>query len=34
MSDKFTKEYTLSNINEFYEMLEVSPNSKFAKFRV
>lgn len=34
MSDKFTKEYTLDNINEFYEGLEASPNPKFTKFRV
>lgn len=34
MSDKFTKEYDLNNINEFYEELEASPNSKFAKFLV
>ena len=34
MSDKLTKEYTLNNINEFYEGLEASHNSKIAKFRV
>ena len=34
MSDKFAKEYTLDNINEFYEWLEASPNSKITKFRV
>lgn len=34
MSDKFTKEYTLDNINEFYEELEASINPKFIKFRV
>lgn len=34
MSDKFTKKYTLDNINEFYDGLEANPNSKFAKFRV
>lgn len=34
MSDKFTKEYTLDNINEFYEGLEACPNPKFTKFRV
>lgn len=34
MSDKFTKEYTLDNINEFYEGLETIPNSKITKFRV
>lgn len=34
MSDKFTKEYTLGNIDEFYDGLEDSPNSKIAKFRV
>ena len=34
MSDKFTKEYTLDNINEFYKGLEAAPNSKIAKFRV
>lgn len=34
MSDNLTKEYTLDNINEFYENLKISPNSKFTKFRV
>ena len=34
MSDRFIKEYTLDNINEFYDRLESSPNSKFTKFRV
>lgn len=34
MSEKFTKEYTLDNINEFYDGLEASPNSKITKFRV
>ena len=34
MSDKFTKEYTLDNINEFYERIEASPNPKFTKLRV
>lgn len=34
MLDKFTKEYTFGNINEFYDGLEASPNSKIAKFRV
>ena len=34
MSNKFTKEYTLDNINEFYEELEASINPKFIKFRV
>lgn len=31
MSDKF---YDLDNINEFYEGIEASPNSKFTKLRV
>ena len=34
MSDKLTKEYTLDNINEFYERIEASPNPKFTKLRV
>ena len=34
MSDKFTKEYTLDNINEFYERIEASPNPKFTKLHV
>ena len=34
MSDKFTKEYTLDNINDFFEGLETCPNPKFTKFRV
>lgn len=34
MSDKFTKEYTLDNINEFFERIEASPNPKFTKLRV
>ena len=34
MSNNFAKEYNLDNINEFYEGLEASINSKFAKFRV
>lgn len=34
MSDKFVKEYNFGNINEFYERLESSPNSKITKFRV
>lgn len=34
MSDKFVKEYNLGNINEFYEGLESSLNSKITKFRV
>lgn len=34
MPNKSTKEYTLDNINEFYEGLETSLNSKFTKFRV
>ena len=34
MTDKFTKEYTLDNIEEFYKGLETLPNSKFAKFVV
>nr|DAH17016.1 MAG TPA: hypothetical protein [Caudoviricetes sp.] len=34
MLDKFTKEYTLDNINEFYEGLEANPNSKITKFCV
>lgn len=34
MSDKFIKEYTLDNINEFYDRLEANPNSKLTKFRV
>lgn len=34
MSDKFVKEYNFGNINEFYEGLESSPNSKITKFRV
>lgn len=34
MSDKFIKEYTLDNINEFYDGLEANPNSKITKFRV
>lgn len=34
MSDKFTKKYTLDNINEFYEELETISNSKIAKFLV
>ena len=34
MTDKFTKEYTLDNINEFYERIEASPNPKFTKLRV
>lgn len=34
MSDKFNKEYTLDNINEFYENLKISPNSKVTKFCV
>lgn len=34
MSDKFVKEYNLGNINEFYEGLESSLNSKIIKFRV
>ena len=34
MSDKFTKEYTLDNINEFYERIEASSNPKFTKLRV
>ena len=34
MSDNFTKEYTLDNINEFYDRIETSPNPKFTKFRV
>lgn len=34
MSNKFTKKYTLDNINEFYEGIEASPNSKFTKFHV
>lgn len=34
MSDKFVKEYNFGNINEFYEGLEATPNSKITKFRV
>ena len=34
MSDKFTKKYTLDNINEFYEEIEASLNPKVYKFRV
>lgn len=34
MSDKFTKKYTLDNINEFYKGLETISNSKVAKFLV
>ncbi len=34
MSDKFTKKYTLDNINEFYKGLETISNSKIAKFFV
>lgn len=34
MSDNLTKEYTLDNINEFYENLKIRPNSKFVKFCV
>lgn len=34
MSNNFAKEYNLDNINEFYEGLEASLNSKFTKFRV
>lgn len=34
MSDKFVKEYNFGNINEFYEGLESSPNSKITKFCV
>ena len=34
MPDKFTKKYTLDNINEFYENLKISLNPKFTQFRV
>lgn len=34
MSDNFTKEYTLDNINEFYEGLNNSPNPMFTKYSV
>ncbi len=34
MFDRFTKEYTSDNINEFFEGLETCPNPKFTKFRV